>query len=73
MEISDDEIEDYYYDFKEEHNFGTNIPEGSGYSKSGQLVGYDWNPDLSEEELKNYQLDCIKKIEEWAEKLPPLK
>lgn len=71
--LKDNHCRKIYIAFKEDHNFGTNIPEGSSYSKSGRSVNYDWKFELSEEELKNYQLDCIKKIEEWAEKLPPLK
>lgn len=61
-----------YIAFAKEHDFGDNIPEGSLYSKSSKSIFYNWLFDLSEDELKAYQLDCIKHVTEWAENLPSL-
>lgn len=61
-----------YVEFEKEHNFGTNMPKGSVYAKTGRTVSYPFDPDIEKEEFIVFQKECIEKFTAWAENLPKL-
>lgn len=70
--IEEDHCVSIYIAFRDEHNFGTNIPRDSAYSKHGRTISYNGLDMMSVEERKVFRKECIEKIAVWAENLPSL-
>ena len=61
-----------YIAFEKEHNFGSNLPEGAVYAKTGRTVSYPFDPDMGREDFLEFQMECIEKFTGWADSLPQL-
>ena len=61
-----------YIAFEKEHNFGSNLPEGAVYAKTGRTVNYPFDPDMGREDFLEFQMECIEKFTGWADSLPQL-
>lgn len=61
-----------YIAFKEEYNFGDNIPAGALYGKTAHTIRYDEIQKISREEFSAFQEQCITNITTWAESLPSI-
>ena len=62
-----------YVAFKEEHDFGSNIPAGAAYSKAERMINYSGLDMMNVEERAQYQKECIEKFTAWADDLPSLR
>ena len=61
-----------YVSFNERYRFSAPFPEGSRYAKEGDTLRFDIPEESSEwdlEHIREYQKDCIAKLEIWAEQL----
>lgn len=58
--------------FRDEHNFGNDIPEGAVYSKVSQMIRFDGLDKMNTEERKVFQAECIVKLTAWVDNLPVL-
>lgn len=71
--IEEEQSPKIYISFKEEHDFGHELPSGSAYRFFGRTVSFDAIEKMtSKEERKIYQAECIQKFTEWANHLPSL-
>lgn len=61
-----------YLAFKDEHNFGSNIPAGAAYAKTGHTLSYNGLDKMTREERITFQAECIEKLTAWADALPKL-
>ncbi len=62
-----------YIAFKNEHDFGNNLPVGAVYSKAEQVVRYTGLENMAGEVRARFQNDCIESITAWADSLPSLR
>ena len=68
--IEEDHCCSIYVAFKDEHDFGSNLPDGAVYSKAARTVSYHGLDKMNTEERTNFQKDCIARFMEWADALP---
>lgn len=61
-----------YLAFKDEYNFGSNIPAGAAYGKTGRTLSYNGLDQMTREERIKFQAECIAKLTAWADALPEL-
>lgn len=62
-----------YVAFKDEHDFGNNIPKGAVYARVGRTVHFDGLEKMDRAERQVFREDCIKKLAAWADSLPSLR
>jgi len=61
-----------YIAFKEEYDFGSNIPAGAAYGKTGRTLSYNGLDKMNVEERAKFQKECIEKMTAWADALPKI-
>lgn len=61
-----------YVAFKEEHEFGSNLPTGAIYAKTDRTVSYNGLDKMDVEERAWFQQECVASFTVWADALPKL-
>lgn len=61
-----------YIAFKDEHDFGSNLPAGAIYRKTDRMVEYRGPDQMDKVERAQFQRECITNLTAWANALPML-
>ncbi|MBR4057944.1 MAG: hypothetical protein IKK00_07420 [Oscillospiraceae bacterium] len=62
-----------YVAFKDEHDFGNNIPKGAVYARVDRAIRFDSLEKMDRAERQVFREHCIKKLAAWANSLPSLR